>query len=494
MDAETSPAESPPSPKPAHPENERLATPAEAILAVEKLGGDVVLDTNAADTRVISVGLFKTKATDNDLRGLKALTTLRALTLVATPVTDAGLEQISGLTNLGLLELDETAISDVGLVHLRGLTRMGELGLSRTKITNRGLAHLKEMKNLVMLLLEGTKISDEGMTHLNEFTRLKTLTLSSTAVTDAGLETLRTLTELHDLRLNYTEVGDAGLAHLAGATELRTLLLHKTKVTDASVQRLSEFKHLRFLDVDKTALTEAGVKQLRTKLPACQIVWNVPKQDLPALLKEFESVEHFWQQEEVGRKLIATGDPRVIPAMKRLLGVPSRRRRCNAGWVLDAMGDAAGLPSVLREFEDTADRAVEPGGRPSKNGVPDVGLQIADDRYYAALVLGRIGKREAVPALIEGLKDETVNLRSAISLAQIGDRQAIPPLRQMAIDSPTKRLWASYGLAASCSKWWRTSRVGPIADMPSKCWERSATAARHRRSSTPFGMNRSTSE
>src|SRR4029450_5668565 len=137
-----------------------------------------------------------------------------------------------------------------------------------------------------------------------------------------------------------------------------------------------------------------------------------------------------------------------IPAMKRLLDTPQRRRRCNAARVLDALGDSEGLAVILRELEDTTARPVDPGGRGFGNGKPNVGVQIVEDHYYAAALLGRIRKKEAVPALIKATADKTINYAAAISLGQIGDKRAIPALRQMAIDFPKQKLWAGYGLAA----------------------------------------------
>ncbi len=82
------------------------------------------------------------------------------------------------------------------------------------------------------------------------------------------------------------------------------------------------------------------------------------------------------------------------------------------------------------------------------DGKPYPEGQIKEDRYYAALLLGQLRKREAVPALIEATTDETINYRAAISLGEIGDKSAIPALRKMAEDFPDQRLWAGYGLAA----------------------------------------------
>ena len=56
--------------------------------------------------------------------------------------------------------------------------------------------------------------------------------------------------------------------------------------------------------------------------------------------------------------------------------------------------------------------------------------------------------KEAVPALIAATTDDTINYQAAISLGQIGDKSAVPALRNMAEDFPAQRLWPGYGMAA----------------------------------------------
>src|SRR5262249_8658050 len=51
------------------------------------------------------------------------------------------------------------------------------------------------------------------------------------------------------------------------------------------------------------------------------------------LLQEFKTAKYFWQQAEVGEKLIALNDRSIVPVMLELLGSESRAERCNAGRV-----------------------------------------------------------------------------------------------------------------------------------------------------------------
>lgn len=163
------------------------------------------------------------------------------------------------------------------------------------------------------------------------------------------------------------------------------------------------------------------------------------------LIDKFSGAESFWQQEEVARKLVALGDKRVIPKIEQHLETADRCRRCNAGLVLAGLGDERGLAVIIRELEDQEPR---PTTLEKSDGKPFPEGQVRQDRYYAALLLGKLRRKAVVPALIKATQDKTINYQAAISLGEIGDKSAIPALRKMAKDFPAQRLWAGYGLAA----------------------------------------------
>jgi HEAT repeat protein len=63
-------------------------------------------------------------------------------------------------------------------------------------------------------------------------------------------------------------------------------------------------------------------------------------------------------------------------------------------------------------------------------------------------MLGKLKSKEAVGALIDATEDKDISFSAAISLGEIGDRRAIPALEKMLTKSPRERLSAAYGLAA----------------------------------------------
>ena len=180
-------------------------------------------------------------------------------------------------------------------------------------------------------------------------------------------------------------------------------------------------------------------------------VTGSPSTNIARLIGEFATAEYFWQQTDIGRKLVATGDRSVIVAMQPYLETNDRRRRCNAAFVLAGVGDERGAAILISELEDTepGSRILEdgPSGRPGSLVSRGI-LQVRSDRYFAALLLGELRERDAVPALIAATRDKSINYRAATSLGEIGDTSAIPALREMAVAFPGERVFAGYGLAA----------------------------------------------
>ena len=81
------------------------ADEAEAIKAVQKLGGKVTVDEKRPGKPVVAVNLTFTKVTDAGLKELADSRALQELDLHGTKVTDAGLKELAGLKTLQTLDL-----------------------------------------------------------------------------------------------------------------------------------------------------------------------------------------------------------------------------------------------------------------------------------------------------------------------------------------------------------------------------------------------------
>ena len=140
-----------------------------------------------------------------------------------------------------------------------------------------------------------------------------------------------------------------------------------------------------------------------------------------------------------------------MPELARMLASKNRGVRCKAGWAIARLGDDRGLLAVIAELKDTSPRPGVREGITSGDGVSDIEDQVGQDRFYAVQVLGDLGDRRAVPALIEALKDPAIGYRAAMALGDIGDPRAAGGLKEMlksAGPDERRRLWSGYGLAA----------------------------------------------
>ena len=182
---------------------------------------------------------------------------------------------------------------------------------------------------------------------------------------------------------------------------------------------------------------------------------DASRTDITRLLSEYATAEYFWQQTDIARKLIATGDRQIIAAIQPYLETNDRSRRCNAAFVLAGLDDERGAVILISELQDTvpgtrAVGSVDFVGNPSAEALAM--RQMVQDRYFAALLLGELRERSAVPALVAVTHDDSINYRAAESLGEIGDASAIPALREMAVafaeEGALARVSAGYGLAA----------------------------------------------
>jgi hypothetical protein len=91
-----------------HDNPEREVLEAEAVQAIQRLGGKVTRDEKAPGKSVIAVFLNTPAMTDAGLEVLGELKQLRELDLTGSRVTASGLNELAGLQQLQTLHLGET--------------------------------------------------------------------------------------------------------------------------------------------------------------------------------------------------------------------------------------------------------------------------------------------------------------------------------------------------------------------------------------------------
>jgi outer membrane lipoprotein-sorting protein len=165
-------------------------------------------------TRVRSINLSRTKATDGDLGTLANFVDLQTLKLSHTRVRGPGLSVLRSLPRIETLDLEGTDVTDEFLAPLQELASLSVLNLKGTEITSESLRNLSKLKQLKILYLDNTDITDDGLRHLQGCTNLSVLSMEGTQVTIAGLSHLETLSNLHELEvqgldLRYDDLIDA---------------------------------------------------------------------------------------------------------------------------------------------------------------------------------------------------------------------------------------------------------------------------------------------
>lgn len=152
-------------------------TPADAIALIEKLKGKTL---PRKSDKVTAVDLGHKKVTDNDLKVIAALSTIRTLNLGGDATKDKTGKMIY-----------KSSITDEGIKNIAKMTQLQKLELDGANITDAGLKHLSGMKNLTNLTLNGTKVTDDGMEELKSLPKLQFLNLYDTKVTDTGISLLK---------------------------------------------------------------------------------------------------------------------------------------------------------------------------------------------------------------------------------------------------------------------------------------------------------------
>jgi HEAT repeat protein len=207
---------------------------------------------------------------------------------------------------------------------------------------------------------------------------------------------------------------------------------------------------MKFVALLPVVIFDAALALALAQAPAGPATAQV---EIAELLVAYPNTSYFWQQTDIARRLVAIGDPAVVDSIQLYLDTTDRRRRCNAAYVLAAFGDERGTQVLIRELEDVATDARDTREGAGFHTGPlsrevDLRRQVVADRYFAALLLGELRSKAAVPALIAATRDSTIDYRAAMSLGEIGDPSALPALREMIARVPEQKTWAGYALAA----------------------------------------------
>ena len=228
------------------------------------------------------------RVTDEWLKRLSALTTLRRLDLANCAIQGEGLQHIAALTGLRELNLTLTPVTDDALKHIGGLTELRKLGLASTQCNGTGFTHLKALRKLESvnfhftplndaglqaisqvpisdrLWFAHTRFTDEGAAHLKSQTQLKRCGIGSADKASSG-EAVAPLSKLplEDLALLDNQATPIGLAHATGIATLRRLdVSHAPTVNDDSMPLVAQMPMLEEFKLGSAQVTDAGLLSL----------------------------------------------------------------------------------------------------------------------------------------------------------------------------------------------------------------------------------------
>jgi internalin A len=241
---------------------------------IEKLGGTIGRDETKPGKPVtaVSFDFNNKKVSDDFLKELNGLLSLKSLSIPCDQISDVGMKYIKEMTTLEMLDIQSKLITERGVADLRDLrklkslrldycasmtdkiaetlielTELEELTLPAT-ITNMGIKKLAGLKKLKRLSLGGQDIGDDAVKDISEiFPDLESLSVSGVIlrtrneVTDEAVPYLKNLKKLKQLRLVGTQVTDSGLKDLAQMQGLEKLSLLFAKMTDEGV---AEFRKI----------------------------------------------------------------------------------------------------------------------------------------------------------------------------------------------------------------------------------------------------------
>jgi hypothetical protein len=354
---------------------------AEARVAaiVARLGGQIEREGNAPGGPVTAIRLATTRVSDEQVRELGQLASLRHLDLTQTRVTDDGLARLRGHQGLRSLVLYDTRLTDRGFEHLATIRQLESLSVGQCRLRGPGVSQLGAMQSLKSLSLVDLDATDETLAGVAQLRQLERLDLIELGITDASLGHLRELKRLRSLHLDGNPITDDGLAQLAGLTSLEELGLEGTQVSDAGLRHLKDLPKLRRLGHGDTKITDEGLRQLpRLDRPPAAGIVSRSGTDRPA---KSEGEETPQPQAGVDAQQVREALERALVPLQRTLVVYAEKRDCfschnqavplvalvlarSRGLAIDEESFQAGVTLTLADLESANERYRQGRGQP----------------------------------------------------------------------------------------------------------------------------------
>ena len=209
----------------------------------------------------------KTDVTDDAMSSIGKLTNLKVLALdfLKFAAGADGLKQLSNLKDLEELYIGNTLVNDDSLeVIAANFPKLKKLRVAASQVSDEGAKHIAKLSNLVELdVSENSLLFDTGLEHFAAMKQLKKLNCYRLQILG---EPLAVLTNLEWLNLDNTNIDDFSLEYLKGMNKLTFLHLGSNSLTDEGLQHLTHLTNLKDLKVTRTDVTADGVAVLQKSL------------------------------------------------------------------------------------------------------------------------------------------------------------------------------------------------------------------------------------
>lgn len=270
------------------------ALPALRELRAEPQSSDKGVERLSGLRQLRHLSLMGPSITNDCMKYIARMESLRSLVIQDTAVTDVGVEQITGMPTIAQVTLSGDGMTTQCISTLATLPKLESLSLSRIASASAGsrdwddldrlkflpgtlsirqcpllslddmrvLGSFSSLKHLVIEESNGTQgrpLTNADMDSISSMTNLEMLTLTSTLVSDEGLVAIRRLPELRQLSISCLAT-EAGLSDVCGAVSMRSVAIGSPYLTAGSAAHLRRgHKRLPEIRIDSFRLEGSEV-------------------------------------------------------------------------------------------------------------------------------------------------------------------------------------------------------------------------------------------
>ena len=237
---------------------------------------DIEIDPDMADELAKKrPNLFNKNISDDAFEGFKHLYRVTKLQVLhCGSITDRGMRYVLDNHQLHLTDvnLNSTPVTDETVRALLSIPSLKVLGLESTKVTDNAFKIQNE--SVQSLTLNKTSVGDAGLSYLRKFSGLRSLAIADTKITDDGIKQLESL-PLWGLWISDTGITDSAANSIACMKDLTTLSVSGTRITGKFLGRLKSLNNLKSLEVRRCPkVTPDDIDAFQLQHKHCKVIYK----------------------------------------------------------------------------------------------------------------------------------------------------------------------------------------------------------------------------